>query len=226
MSIGNVMEDILTKLGQAYPLREQSAGEYALLKVKGMHFSIKRYYAEGFGNVSVMEAVGFFGLMKMDTLIINPIKKDLPLYSYDRILAMGNDTLIVELYDTLLEPTSYPEMLEVKKKFRELPERDPGAHWYDDIKLAESISKKGKKAQTPEFNKMALQHLEAYLKSAPQKDVSNEAMIIKGQKASDYVEGLLKQGGPSTDVFMKELGAEKTAYLFRKILFGTDTFWM
>ena len=34
--------------------------------------------------------------------------------------------------------------------------------------------------------------------------------------------GLLKNGGPSTDVFKKGIGDEKTAALFRKILFATE----
>ena len=44
----------------------------------------------------------------------------------------------------------------------------------------------------------------------------------KREKASVYVEGLLKNGGPSTDVFKKGLGEEKTAELFRKVLFATQ----
>ena len=54
-----------------------------------MRFFVKAYRADGLGHVSVMRAKGFFGLMKMDTLIIVPKEKDLPLYSYDRIYAMG-----------------------------------------------------------------------------------------------------------------------------------------
>ena len=44
----------------------------------------------------------------------------------------------------------------------------------------------------------------------------------KREKASVYVEGLLKHGGPSTDVFKKGIGEEKTAELFRKVLFATE----
>ena len=33
--------------------------------------------------------------------------------------------------------------------------------------------------------------------------------------------GLLKNGGPSTNVFLKLFGEEKTADLFRNVLFGT-----
>jgi hypothetical protein len=44
----------------------------------------------------------------------------------------------------------------------------------------------------------------------------------KREKAGVYVEGLLTNGGPSTDVFKKGIGSEKTADLFRRILFATQ----
>lgn len=223
MSIGNVTENILEILGKKYTLREQSAGEFALLKVKGMQFSIQRFLAEGLGNVSVMQAKGFCGLMKMDTVMINPIAVDLPLLSYDRILAMGNDTLIIELYDTLSGEYDHSGLQMVKNTYADLPEHDLGTHWYDNIKLEESVSKKGKKMHTAAFNSMSEAYFAAYLKSAS-KAVTSEMTELKKQKSSEYVEGLLKNGGPSTDIFKKELGEEKTAYLFRKILFGTGEF--
>ena len=42
----------------------------------------------------------------------------------------------------------------------------------------------------------------------------------KQEKAAYYVNGLLANGGPSTDVFKKPLGDEVTAKLFRNVLFG------
>lgn len=219
MSIGNVMQQMLSVLEKQFPLKELNAGQWAKVKANGMTFAIRQYKAEGLGNVSVMEAVGFLGLMKMDTLIINPTEKDLPLFSYDRILAMGNDTLIIELYDTLLGTCDFSELQCVKDAYKHLPERDPGEHWYDSIKLAESVSKKGKKAQTAEFDKMTGEYFAAYLASIPAADTCDTA--AKRTKASVYVEGLLTNGGPSTDVFKKQFGEEKTAYLFREILFGT-----
>ena len=44
----------------------------------------------------------------------------------------------------------------------------------------------------------------------------------KRAKTNAYVNGLLEHGGPSTDVFKQVLGAEKTAELFHKVLFGTN----
>ena len=221
MSIGNVMQQMLDKVNQEFPLTEKSVGEFANIKAKGMKFQIKQYEAKGLGNVSVMEAKGFFGLMQMDTLIINPLKKDLPLFSYDRVMAMGNDTLIIELYDTFLEKQDFSELTLWKEENKNLPEHDLGKHWYDSIKLAESVSKKGKKEQSKAFDKFTVSYFEKYI-SNPAAGITVSDIKAKREKASVYVEGLLSNGGPSTDVFKKEFGEPKTAKLFRKVLFGTE----
>ena len=213
-------EKMLETIGNAFPLTELSCGDYAKQKVSGMNFSIRRFVAEGLGNVSVMVASGFFGLMKMDTLIITPTERDMPLLSYDRVHAMGNDTLIFELYDTLLEAVDLPGLEEVKAKAAYLPDHDLGAHWYDPIKLEVSLSKKGKKARRRSFDATAIHYLAQYLLAA--KNAAACEAAPKREKASVYVEGLLAHGGPSTDVFKKGIGEEKTAHLFRKILFATE----
>lgn len=211
-------DKLLSMIKERFPLKEKNVGAFALLKANGMKFTVSAYEAEGLGHVSVMTAKGFFGLMKMDTLIVNPKTLDLPLYSYDRILAMGNDTLIVELYDTMVEPLDTEALKAVNEANKDLPERDPGTHWYDGIKLKESVSKKGKKL-TERFDAYTKDYTNAYL-GLPAKPVTDAA--AKREKANAYVEGLLKNGGPSTDVFKKALGEQKTAELFRKVLFGTE----
>ena len=136
---------LLSMIGERFPIQEIDVGPYGTIKAKGMVFTARAFGAQGLGHISVMHARGFFGLMKMDTLIVNPKELDLPLYSYDRILAMGNDTLIIELYDTVVEDCPMDGIHGVNARYRSLPERDPGQHWYDPIKLPESVSKKGKK---------------------------------------------------------------------------------
>lgn len=211
---------LITLINKKFSLTEIDCGEFAEMKVNGMKFSIRAYKAEGLGHVSVMRAKGFFGLMKMDTLIINPTEIDLPLYSYDRIFAMGNDTLIVELYETMLGEYSEEGMTQVKEreKYSAIPERDPGEHWYDSIKLQSSISKKGKKKHLPLMTSLIDQHFEAYFASS-KNAVTDKA--AKQEKARVYVNGLIEKGGPSTDVFKKAIGEAKTRQLFETILFGT-----
>ncbi len=213
------MKSMLEKLEKNFKLEKLSAGEFEKIKVSGMNFTIEKYHAVGLGNVSVMSAKGFFGLMKMDTFIINPTECDMPLLSYDRVLAMGNDTLIFELYDTLLSDVSFDVLGQVKTEYAGLPNHDLGSHWYDDIKLSVSDAKKGKKKVTADFDKYKDDYFEAYLQVAKNAPACDAAP--KKEKASQYVEGLLKNGGPSTDIFKKHYGEEKTAKLFRNILFGT-----
>lgn len=210
-------DKLLDIVGKKYALSPVDVGEFARLKANGMIFTVEAYEARGLGHVSVMRAKGFFGLMKMDTLMIVPKEKDLPLYSYDRIHAMGNDTLIVELYDTLTEALELSALDEIKEKYAHLPERDPGKHWYDNIKLPQSISKKGKKMQTNDLDALMTEHFIAYL-NAPAGEVSDKTK--KKELSVGYVNGLLSQGGPSTDVFKKTFGEEKTDKLFKEVLFG------
>ncbi len=214
------MKQILNTLNKQFPLKELSAGEFAKIKVKGMNFTIKRYYAEGMGNVSTMEAVGFFGLMKMDTLIINPTECDMPLFSYDRVFAMGNDTLMLELFNTMVEGCDMSGMKGVKAAYANIPEHDMGKHWYDHIKMKESLAKKGKKKESPTYDKLKDEYFKAYIEAAKKAPVCDAT--AKREKASVYVEGLISNGGPSTDVFKQHYGEEKTAWLFRKVLFGTE----
>lgn len=214
-----MIQKMLRTITDQYHLNAITTGEYGKMKVNGMNFEVWAFHAEGLGHVSAMVAKGFFGLMKMDTLIINPTEKDMPLFSYDRVHAMGNDTLIYELYDTILEKVDLNRVEDVKTKYRHLPDHDLGAHWYDSIKLAVSLAKKGKKVHTAAFDACAMEYLEAYLSDAAEADYCEPAG--KKEKASVYVEGLLSNGGPSTDVFKKGLGPEKTGELFRNILFGT-----
>lgn len=206
-------EKLLNIIAEKYPLTEKDS--LSGLKVGGMRFDITSFWAEGLGHVSVMKGKFPLGLMKMDTLMINPSCMDLPLYSYDRIYALGNDTLIVEMYDTLSGDKF--SMSDVKTEYADIPERDPGEHWYDPIKLKESISKKGKKVNTPRIDELAERHFRAFLcAAAPTEDVE-----LKAAKAKEYVDGLLSKGGPSTDSFKKALGIDKTTQIFRDILFGT-----
>ena len=215
-----MIRTMLRTITEQFHLNALDTGAYQTLKANGMTFKIWAFRAEGLGHVSAMEASGFFGLMKMDTLIITPTEVDMPLFSYDRVHAMGNDTLIFELYDTLLGDKNLEATAAVKAAVAALPDHDLGEHWYDSIKLPESLSKKGKKPQTPAFDQTTRDYLEAFLADAKNAPVCDDA-DAKREKASVYVEGLLTHGGPSTDVFKKALGEERTADLFRRVLFGT-----
>lgn len=210
--------ELLDKLNTHFPLKELPVGEYHRLKIKGMTFTVRQYEAAGLGHVSWTTAAGFFGLMKMEILIIDPKWKDMPLLSCDRVKAMGRDTLIIELMDTLTGPCGLKLLDEVKARYASLPDHDLGSHWYDPMKLEQSVSKRGKKALSASFDALTDAYFDAYMACAG--EAASCAPQEKAQKTGVYVEGLLLHGGPSTDVLKKGLGEEKTADLFRNVLFG------
>lgn len=198
--------------------------EYASMKTSKMSTSIEQYYIDGLGNMTFQHAKGMMGLMKMEMMCVTPIDRDLPLFSFDIIDVMGNYTLIIELYDVMLnkDDTLNASLEEIKASYASLPDDDRGEHWYDNIKMSSSVSKKGKKKvlQAP-CDELFEKYISEYFKYASGLELvtSPEAKRI----ASDgYVQGLLDNGGPSTDIFVDMLGKEKTTEYFKKYIFGTE----
>ncbi len=211
-----MISKLLNAISDMYPLIEKGASGFDGIKVKGMKFAINSYEAKGLGHVSTMCAKGFFGLMKMDTLIITPKDKDLPLFSYDRIKAMGNDKLYVEFYDTCVEGPNLKAIDDLLSKYSDIPKAEAKKQWYDDIKLSQTTTFVGKKKDSDVFDKMALEFMNAFV-CIDAKDVTDHE--TKEKKTSVYVDGLLNNGGPATDVFLNSVGKEKTTELFKKVLF-------
>ncbi len=211
---------MLEVIGKAFPLTPKKDGGCVVCKVKGMKFTIHSFEAQGLGCVSVMKGIAMLGLMKMDTVIINPFERDMALFSYDRIYAMGNDTVFLEMYDTRIDRAETPDAVtKVAEAYADIPEQPVEPNWYDDIKLPGCIKKKGKKDITPRFDKLTAEYLDAYLtlcKKAGKCD-RNEKM----KAAQVYTEGLLSNGGPSTNQFIDAKGRAFTEKLFRETLFGT-----
>ena len=211
-----MISQLLETINSKYPLQSRGSAGFDGIKVKGMTFNISSYEAAGLGHVSTMSAKGFFGLMQMDTLIITPIDTDLPIYSYDRIKAMGNDKLYVEMYDTMINTPSFAPMDRVKEKYKDLPTITPGPQWYDDIKLPQTVTYAGKKTDSEKFDEMAIEYMKAFISinGAPIDDPET-----KKKKTDYYVDGLLNNGGPATDVFLKSIGKDRTTQLFKEVLF-------
>jgi len=212
---------ILELISKYYSLNEVDALDLHTFKASGMKFENTHFDAPKFGSVSFMEAKGMMGLMKMTSCVINPFKKDAPLLSIDRINVMGKDLLIIELYDTLLNKNfSDKELVDLKNEYKEFTDGENKEHWYDSIKLKSSISKVGKKKDYEAFNNIILEYLDKYFELASKSNDCDE--LLKREKAKEYSEGLLKNGGPATDPVIKSLGREKTERFFRKVLFATD----
>ena len=206
-----------------FDLEEQDIGNLGNQKVRGLNFKIKSYDVKGVGHLSTMDVSGMMGLMKMQSVIITPFCKDAPLFSYDRVFAMGNDTFILELYDTMLDKenesykNSIAKFVKHQDKVLDIPNHELESHWYDYLRLEGSTAKKTKNQKTRlnDYYLEALNHYFDMIKSAPDTDVKQ-----KKEKSGEYVSGLYTNGGASTDAFIKKLGKQKVVELYEKALFG------
>ena len=182
---------------------------------QGMTFHLESCDWNGCACVSHLTMRAFFGLMKMDTLICTPYAKDLPLFSYDYICALGKRTLLVEAYDTLVKPVDLSTMDAVKAHYQDLQDKPTKPAWFDKLKLSPTVCKVGKEAR---LSSLATEMANAYLELfASARDIDRS---VKTDKNRTYVEGLINDG-PTFRVVSKMVGIEQARILFRCFLFGT-----
>ena len=156
----------------------------------------------------------------METVVISPTKKDVPLFNMDRVTAFGRDTLLIEIYDTQLEPLGD----KVQMEFEELLDRDSALsdiesepHWYDSIRYTFSYGKKGK-GVSKLFDRAQRDYLEKYLKllgEAPACD--REAKMARNR---EFAETLVSQNGPAVDTMRNHFGEETMRRVVLEHMYG------
>ena len=211
-------ERVFTAAAAHFPLREKDIGEFARIRGGGMDFAVKAYEAPGAGSLCLMQMRAAAGLMKMETAVFSPTGLDGPLFSMDSITAFGQDTLLLELYDTTLSHPDFSALEEIRARYASLPSYDPGEHWYDSLRLAPSDYKKGRRvggAYDPYVRDYALRYF-ALLMRCPR---CGEAE--KKKQNAVFADGLLQNGGPAVQQFCKLLGRDKTEEFLRKVMFCT-----
>ena len=213
------MDSLENIFGRKFELRKLDIGEFAKMKVGPMKFLISCYEVKGIGRLGILRGKAMLGMMKMEAVMLTSFSKDVPLFNYDRIHALKNDTILVECYDTLKEKREFPSLLPFKERLKEVADYELKKAWYDSIRLPVSLTKKSKK-DTALFDEVAEGYIEEFCSIVLEaKDIDPSE---KKELQASYVNGLLSHGGASTDMFRKNLGQEKTEILYRRYLFGID----
>ena len=84
-----MQEVIISGMQSLYGLEHVPGNVHTKIDKNGMHFVITTYKVKGFGYLSVIDMKAMFGLMKMESVVLNAEYKDLPLFSADYIQAAG-----------------------------------------------------------------------------------------------------------------------------------------
>lgn len=215
-----MIDKLLELIGSYYPLNEQDVGEYKSFDLNGMNINCGRYKCD-LGSVAYIK--GGNDMMHLDTLIISPINKDTYLYSYDRVKAFGSDNILTELYDVLINKGDNDlsdKLNTLLEDYKDIPNVEHPSNWYDSILLDVSINRKGSVELSERFDTLAYDYLKQYLdnsKGLKETDSTKKKELIK-----QYRNNLLKNGGPSTDMFIKSKGKEFCEGLFYKVMFNAD----
>jgi len=210
---------LIDELKEIYPFIPCEAPEFDAFNVAGMDFTTRGWDAQGLGRVSLMEAKGMGGAMTMTALIVNPMEIDAPLFNLDLISLPGKKMLYMELYDTLLAaPRNEAPFAAIRGDYGEIMDLPGKPCWYDDIRYGASVTKCAMAGQEGRLDELMARFGEEYLDLL--KDARPCDPAQKKGKADAYRDGLLANGGPATDAFLKVWGKEKTAELFQKVLFG------
>ena len=184
---------------------------------KGMTFQLQSYDWDGCACLSYLTMRAFLGVMKMETLICTPYAKDLPLFSYDFISAFGRRILIVEVYDTQVEPADLSDLQAVKEAYRDLKDKPLKPAWYDNLRLPPSTAKVDSASR---LSALASEMMAAYIALF---HVAREVdSAVKTVRNRTYVEGLINNGGPAFNTISKMLGVDAAKTLFRRFIFGTE----
>ena len=210
---------LIGELKELYPFTPCEAPEFDAFNVAGMDFTTKGWDARGLGRVSLMEAKGMGGAMTMTALIVNPIEIDAPLFNVDLIHVPGKEMLYMELYDTLLNARrNEAPFADLRAEYADIEDIPGKPHWYDGIRYEASVTKAAAGDRKERLHELVSRYAEVYL------DLLKDARLCdpaaKKVKADAYRDGLLANGGPATDTFLKAWGPEKTGALFTKVLFG------
>lgn len=222
------MIDIVSIAKKYFEVSECDIGEYSTVKGGMIKAKARKFTIDGVGSMALQDATAMLGMMKMNMMVITPLSRDLPMFSFDIIDAIGNYTIIIEIYDMYLNKSaSFEKDMQdfeiIKGEYKSIPDNDLGEHWYDEIKLSACVSKKAKKKDVEaQFDGLFKKYLEKYFEMAKSMDLLDESLLDeKREKSAAYVDGLLKNGGPSTDQFVKMIGEDKTRDYFTKVIFGT-----
>ncbi len=211
-------DKIIELIKENYELKEIDVGEFKKMKVGPITFNLSCYDADSLFKVSYMKGKALFGLMKMTTVVITSTKKDIPIFSYDRIKTGKKDICILELYDTRQKKEDYPEFEKIKLEFLNYKKYNLKPAWSDDIKLKESFSVCSKGSNT--FDILIKDLFKEFFKIIEKSNIIDSD--CKNKLNAFYVDNLLLKGGISTDMFFKKIGKEKTEQLYRKYLFSIE----
>lgn len=220
-----ILERSLGILAQDYPVKKLDAGEFARPVTMNTQFINEHYEIEGLGHLMTMRTEGN-PMMQMVTVTLMPSCKALPMISSDFMYSGEGGMALVEAYE-LAENREDPQfkalLSELKETFGSLPQ-------IPDIPTQPSFFDAVRpiffyKTRVPQYDTDCIEILADTLKIFAKYEkqmplLSEEAKAAQAKIQHDYVEEFINQNGVSTQVWVKEHGAEYVKEFYHTVFFG------
>lgn len=209
---------------QYYELKEIDTKDFKHLDIQNMSYTVTQYEVVGVGNLLVMDCKDSLAL-QMDSFVLTPYYKNLPLFSTDYIYIKERRSFLNEIYNLVdkqdeLYLKYIDEFAKNKDAYNHLTDMPVQACWYDDIRPV-CTAKNTAPENDEEILTLFQKNLEIFIemeKASPL--LTEEEYQVKWQKTQNYTDSLVDCGGVSTDVFKAVLGPDKTKEFFNSIFFA------
>ena len=219
---GGVSSYLIDKLSSKHAVNRIDIGSDATLKKGLLRFNVERYDVEDIGNLCVLSMRGFWGFVKMETVVLASVTKEVPLFNTDSI-SFGKQTVqIVELYDTRSAPgdgSLESACQAVKDKDADIEDYSGSTGEYAAKLMPCSYGKKSKKAAA-RMTESAKKYVDLFakeLENAPCHDVA-----AGRAKNAEFADSLLNNGGPAVNKIRKMFGDETAKRIIRDHMYGAD----
>lgn len=206
---------VIDKLSSKYTLEKRDMSDLSHIKSAVSTFDCDAYTIKGIGNLFFINMNSIFSLMKMESMVITPIYKDLSFGNFDIVDVMNRQTMIFEIFQSSINKNDFSSYKTISDKYSYLNNYELSASWYDELKLI-SLSKKGKNIRSDGM-KMLEECVDLYIELLDKAENCDPEM--KKQEIRKYVDRLLNEGGVAVDAMKKMIGKDKTEILVRKYMY-------
>ena len=223
--VQTILERGIGILAQNYTVRKLDAGKFAAPITMNIQFRIAHYEIEGVGHLMTMVTENA-PQMQMATYTLTPYFKKLPMISTDYIYNDLGGMFLIEVYELCKdrEAADFQEwMAKYAERFKDIADVvdiPTQPCFYDPIRPVYVCKKR-----TPERDLACIQNLVDTMKIFIEQEKAAEVLgeEEKAEQAAiqhKYVDDLIDLNGVSTQLWVKDHGADYVREYFHDIFFG------
>ena len=214
-----ISEQIIKIVEKTLSLKDITDKSYASLKypklIPMMKFSIKRFEAENFGNVFVMDTTAMGGLMTLSTVVFTPSTgKNVPFLLIDTMNMKKKNLAYVEFYDMTKNGVFDEKLSALANDYEKVQGYAEKDGWYISKRTPYSLIKGGEGVERNLLEDMTKDAVERYILAASSASSAEENL----EKLAAFREDMCEKGNPSSATLEKLFGKDGAKKFFKEVI--------